>query len=152
MPATLRSIRGKTVELQVFLDPDKPVEERSDDDYFTVRYRQHNLTAQVADLASKAEKDGRALDALIELCVPVFESWDLKPGATEEQIDRLNSAKTAEAIRKIEAEIAETVDAQSPIPITKEALSEFVPASVLVLILNQIQESRGPNQNGTGPQ
>jgi hypothetical protein len=150
MPATLRSIQGRVVELNVCLDPDKPEDERTEDDFFTVRYRQHNLTRKIADLAQDAEKDGRVFEALVKMCIPVFESWDLKPGATDEQMERLNAATTQAEIAKIEKEIREAVDAQEPIPITEDALSEFVPASVLVLILNQIQETRSPNQNGTG--
>ncbi len=156
MPATLSSIKGKVTELSVYLgDPETPEAERSADDSFTLWYRQHNLTGKVEALAREAEKDGRVLEAVCETCVPVFVSWDLKPGASEEQIERLDHAHNAgdaEAIAAIEAEIRETTEQQEPIPITKEGLMNNVPISVLVLILTQINESRRPNDSATGSQ
>lgn len=156
MPATLQSIKGKTTEIQVYLgDAATPVEERDPTDFFTLQYRQHNITGRIESLAREAEKDGRALEALCEMCVPVFVKWDLKLGATEEQMERLEAANQSgdsKAVAAIEAEIRETTEEQAPIPITKEDLMEYVPASVLVLILTQIQESRRPNESETGSQ
>lgn len=154
MPATLSSIRGKKTEIRIYLgDPETPESERDPSDFFTLWYRQHNLTAKIERLAADAEKDGRALEALCEMCVPIFVRWDLKPGATDEQVARLEAAQAAgdgDRVREIEQEIRETTEEQSPIPITKEDLVEYVPSSVLTLILQQISESRRPNQNGTG--
>lgn len=150
MPATLHSIRGKTAEVRIYIgDPDIAEAERSADDYFTLYYRQHNLTGNIEKMARRAEDDNRQLEALVDMCLPVFESWDLKAGATEEQSERLRFAHRAgdtEAIRAIEEEIAETVQEQEPIPITKDGLMEYVPASVLILILEQINESRVPTK------
>lgn len=155
MPVTLQSIRGKTAEIDIYLgDPEIPVEERSRDDFFTLWYRQHSLTAKVERMAQEAEKGGRALEALVEMCLPVFVKWDLKLGATAEQMERLEDANRrgdTKAVAQIEAEIKETVAEQEPIPITKEDLIEYVPSSVLILILEQINESRRPNESGTEP-
>lgn len=154
MPATLQSIRGKTIELFVYLgDPDIPEEERSKDDGFRLTYRQHNFTGNMEKLAKDAERDGNIFESLCEICVPLFKSWDLKPGATEEQVERLMAAESsgdATEVNAIRAEIAETVANQEPVPITKEGLMEFIPVSVLVLILTAIGESRNPNTSGTG--
>lgn len=154
MPATLRSISGKVAEIQIYLgDENIPVDERDPNDFFTLRYRQHNITAKVERTANEMTKEGRDLEALVDLCLPVFVKWDLKPGATDEQMERLEAANDAgdnAAINKIVDEIKETVDEQAPIPITKEDLIEYVPSSVLMLILTQINESRNPNSNGTG--
>jgi hypothetical protein len=153
MPATLQSIRGKTSEIQIYLgDPEIPVEDRSPDDFFTLHYRKHNMTAKIEGIAKKAEDDGRALEALCEMCVPVFARWDLKPGGTPEQMERLNEAQErgdVEAANRILDEIKQTTDEQSPIPITKDDLVEYVPSSVLLLILTQIQESLRPNASAT---
>lgn len=155
MPATLQTIKGKIVEIQIYLgDPETPVEDRSPDDLFTLWYRQHNLTAKIEQLARDAERDGRALEALVEMCVPVFARWDLKLGATPEQMDRLDAAQregNVELSALIQEEIRQTVEEQEPIPIDKESLIEYVPATVLMEILRQINESRSPNTNGTGP-
>lgn len=149
MAATLSSIRGRTTEIDIYLgDPTVPVEERARDEFFTLHYRQHSLTAKVERLAQDAEKEGRALEALVEMCLPVFVKWDLKLGATPEQMDELQTANRAgdtKAVARIEAEIKEHIANQEPIPLTKADLVEFVPASVLVLILEQINASRRPN-------
>jgi hypothetical protein len=154
MPATLQSIRGKTVELFVYLgDPDVPEDDRSREDGFTLTYRQHNFTGNMEKLAKEAEKDGNIFESLCEICVPLFKSWDLKPGATEEQVERLEAAESAgdkAEAKAIRAEIVETVAEQEPIPITKDGLMEYVPVSVLVLIMTAIGESRNPNPSGTG--
>lgn len=156
MPATLRSIKSKVTELSVYLgDPAIPEAERSPDDSFTLWFRQHAVTGQVEQLTKKAEDDGRVFESLCELCVPIFVKWDLKPGATDEQMDRLESAQLAgdsKAVAALEKEIKAATDEQPPIPITKESLMEFVPASVLVIILEAIAASRSPNTNGTEPQ
>jgi hypothetical protein len=149
MPATLRSIKGKVAEITICLEPDKPVEERTPDDFFTLQYRQHNLTGKVEAAAREAVRDDRALEALCEMCAPVFVKWDLKPGATEEQMEALETAMLAndlKEVERLEKEIKDTVAFQKPIPITKESLMEHVPATVLSMILDQIGESRSPNQ------
>jgi len=156
MPATLQSIRGKTVPLFIYLgDPEIPEDERSPDDGFTVTYRQHNFTGNMERLAKEAESDGRIFESLCEICVPLFESWDLKPGATAEQVDRLLAAQSAGNLNEemaVRAEIEETVANQDPVPITKDGLMAHIPVSVLVLIITKISEMRNPNPKGTGKQ
>jgi hypothetical protein len=159
MPATLSSIRGKIVEIRICLDPDKPEDERTPDDYFTLFYRSHNINAKIERLAIEAQKDGRQFQSLVEMCLPVFDRWDLKFGPSEEQtaeLDRLadeigkaapgsTARQLAEqAYREYKADVDADVAAQSSIPITREGLSD-IPASVLMLILSQIGESRSPN-------
>ena len=149
MPATLQTIKGKIVELQITLDPDVPEKDRSEDDVFTVQYRAHSLNANVEAVAQRAAKDGRELEALVDMALSVLVSWDLKPGPSEDQLERLAAARDPKAASAIDAEIKATILEQEPIPITKEALME-VPASIFMLILTQIQESRNiPNPNGT---
>ena len=148
MPATLSKIRGLTGELDIYLgDPDVPVDSRDPDESFHVVYRRHALTAKMDEMSRQAEKDGEAFSALCELCVPLFVRWDLRPGATDAQMEELELAHESgdhDRINRIEEEIRETTEAQNVVPIEKESLKEFVPASILVMILDQIGQANRP--------
>ena len=152
MPATLRSITGKTVDIQIYLgDPETPEKDRDPDDSFTLVFRQHGITGKILDMAADAEEGGQVHRGLCEICAKSFVSWDLRQGASDAQMDELRDAVDAGddiAIAAIRKEIRQTVAEQTPIPITYEDLMEYVPLDVLVLIMEQIRESRSPNQNG----
>lgn len=156
MPATLHSISGKTKDITIYLgDPDIPVEERDPDDSFDLTYRAHGLTGKVVDMASKAEENGAFHISLCQICARSFIAWDLKPGPTNEQVERLSFALDTDDVKKvaeIRREMKATVENQSPIEISYESLMENIPLDVLVLIVNQIGEARNPNRNGTGEQ
>jgi hypothetical protein len=166
MPATLRAIKGQVIDLAIYLGPaEKPEIERTEDDYINISYRVHSLTGLDERVAKLTADQGRELEALADTCLPVFVKWDLKPGATDEQVARqeelearlmaLGTSEDRKSLQKeltaLNNEIKATVDAQEVIPITKDGLMT-VPSSVLFLILNAIQESRRPNETGTGPQ
>ena len=153
MPATLSTIRGKIVELPIYLgDSETPEEQRAADDFFTLWYRQHGITGKALEMARQAEEGGKAHAAIIELCVAAFVKWDLRPGATEDQLIRMNEAVELGDVAAMEAvqdEIKQTTAEQEPVEISFESLMENVPLDVLILIFEQINESRYPNSKGT---
>lgn len=156
MPATLQTIRGKIVELPIYLgDKETPEAQRDADDFFTLWYRQHGITGAALEMARKAEEGGKAHAAIIELCVAAFVKWDLRPGATEEQMIRLNEmveSGDAVGVELVQEEIREFCADQKPVEISVDSLMENVPLDVLILIFEQINESRYPNSNGTAKQ
>jgi len=156
MPATLHSISGKTKDITIYLgDPDIPVEDRDPDDSFDLTYRAHGLTGKVVDMASKAEENGSLHISLCQICARSFIAWDLKAGPTDEQVERLRFAidsDDAKAIAEIRREIKATVETQMPIEISYDSLMDNIPLDVLVTIINNINEARNPNRNGTEPQ
>jgi len=153
MPATLSSVRGRTFECRVSVDPAIPEELQTAKDYFHVVAREFSFTA--ADLRVLREQEGTYPDeAAISLVRKVIVSWDLKPGATDEQTKRLQDALDAEEVAQIMAEIDETTAQQKPIPLTPEGLAE-VPVDLLTMAVLAVQrhiaERRRPNPNGISP-
>jgi len=152
MPATLRSIKGKIVEVTIYLgDAETPEPDRDPDDFFTLWYRQHGITGKALEMAREAEEGGKAHAAIIELCVAAFVKWDLRPGATEEQMILLNEAVEtgdAKAMTLLQKEIKTAVAEQEPVEISFDSLMENVPLDVLIIVFEQINESRRPNSNG----
>lgn len=120
MAATLQSIKNKIGTLNIVIDREIPADDP--DNFFTVRYHRHALTAKHEEAAREAVRDDRALGSLVEMMVPVLVDWDLKADPADD----------------------------APIPITKEALVDNVPSSILMMILEQIGEAQSPNTNGTG--
>lgn len=114
MPATLHSLRSKVVTLPIRVDEDAAA--------FTIKYRPHNMTAAHEAKAAKFQTSGQELGALIELVLPVIDSWDLR-----------------------EYEDGPIVE------LTREALTEHVPADILLDMMNQISEDRKPDPKETGP-
>lgn len=93
-----------------------------DDDpkFLTVTYRPHALTAANEKLASEKTRRGEELGGLIELFLPVVASWNLK-----------------------EYEDGPIIE------LTREELTEKVPADILMDIMNQITDDRKPDPKGT---
>lgn len=108
MPATLHSLRSTVVPLAIRIGDDHAA--------FNIKYRPHNMTAANEAKAAKFQQSGQELGALIELVLPVVESWDLR-----------------------EYEDGPVIE------LTREALTEHVPADILMDMMNQISEDRKPD-------
>ncbi len=104
MPKSVKQFQDVLVELAVAMDDDPAA--------ITVQYRPHNMTANHEVVASKAAAEGRELQALVAMVIPVVGSWDLR---MEEDGDI--------------------------VPITTEGLSD-VPSSILLLVLDAIGKDR----------
>lgn len=93
-----------------------------DDDphFLTIKYRPHALTAANEKLASDKTQRGQELGGLIELFLPVVAEWNLK-----------------------EYEDGPVIE------LTRDELTEKVPADILMDIMNQISEDRKPDPKET---
>ena len=113
MSATLHSLRSKSVTIPIKIDDDPA--------FCYVTYRPHALVADDEKRAAKAGEGGLEIATLVELFLPVVESWDLKEFDTD----------------------------AAPIPLTREVLVSKIPATLMMEIMNQISEDRKPDPKET---
>lgn len=111
MPATLKSLQEKVVPLVIAIDDDPEA--------ITLKYRPHNMTANIEEKVQAAAKEGRELEAVVEMTLPVLAEWDFRMDHGEPTI-----------------------------PVTKDGLSQ-VPSSILLLVLEAIGKDRTPDPNAT---
>jgi hypothetical protein len=165
MPATLSQIKGKVSTLAICLSPDKPENERTPDDYFTIKYQHGGYTAKIEQVARSYNDQQMPITSLVEYVLGLVVSWDLKPGPDREVYEALENLKfqmEAAALREdrdrfqfqyqqLKSEVDAQTAAQEPLPLTRETLENF-PAEVLGLIVKQVSEAIVPNIKGTDEQ
>lgn len=78
MPATLRSLTAKVVDLAIPIDDDPAG--------ITIQYRPHNMTANTEARIHTASGENLELAALVEMTLPVLASWDFRMDEGEDVI------------------------------------------------------------------